>query len=122
VLSFTQFMGSPEAKSRGRSLVGDARWTLTRDSLTCAPADAMPGYFPMTVKAVRDGDRVSFEGMRAAKAGEGYAYVRISGNVAPARKPPLMIVDLEFGRVSGPDGADPQPTFKSQARLELRPE
>jgi hypothetical protein len=82
----------------------------------------MPGYFPMTVRAVRDGDRVTFEGMRAAKAGDGFAYVRISGNAAPSRNPPVMTVDLEFGRVSGPDGSDPQPTFKAQARLQLRPE
>lgn len=123
VLAFNQYLGSPEARGRGRSLVGAAKWYLgPRDSFTFAPADQAPGFFPMTVRATRDGDRVSFEGMRSGRASDGQAYVRISGHLVLGKPPPVLTVDLEFGRVSGADGADLQPTFKSQARLQLRPE
>jgi len=123
VLAFNQYLGSPEARGRGRSLVGAAKWYLgPRDSFTFAPADEAPGFFPMTVRATRDGDRVSFEGMRNARASDGQAYVRISGHLMLGKPPPVLTVDLEFGRVSGADGTDLQPTFKSQARLQLRQE
>ena len=123
VLAFNQYLGSPEARGRGRSLVGAAKWYLgPRDSFTFAPADEAPGFFPMTVRATRDGDRVSFEGMRSARASDGQAYVRISGHLMLGKPPPVLTVDLEFGRVSGADGVDLQPTFKSQARLRLRAE
>lgn len=123
VLAFNQYLGSPEARGRGRSLLGAAKWYLgPRDSFTFAPADQAPGFFPMTVRATRDGDRVSFEGMRSGRASDGQAYVRISGHLVLGKPPPVLTVDLEFGRVSGADGGDLQPTFKSQARLQLRPE
>ena len=123
VLAFNQYLGSPEARGHGRSLVGAAKWYLgPRDSFTFAPADQAPGFFPMTVRATRDGDRVSFEGMRSGRASDGQAYVRISGHLLLGKPPPVLTVDLEFGRVSGADGTDLQPTFKSQARLQLRPE
>jgi hypothetical protein len=60
--------------------------------------------------------------MRSARASDGQAYVRISGHLALGKPPPVLTVDLEFGRVSGSDGSDLQPTFKSQARLQLRAE
>jgi hypothetical protein len=123
VLAFNQYLGSPEARGRGRSLVGSAKWYLgPRDAFTFAPADQAPGFFPMTVRATRDGDRVSFEGMRSGRATDGQAYVRISGHLVLGKPPILLTVDLEFGRVSGADGSDLEPTFKSQARLQLRPE
>jgi hypothetical protein len=123
VLAFNQYLGSPEARGHGRSLVGSAKWYLgPRDSFTFAPADQAPGFFPMTVRATRDGDRVSFEGMRTGRASDGQAYVRISGHLVLGKTPILLTVDLEFGRVSSADGTDLQPTFKSQARLQLRPE
>ena len=123
VLTFNQYLGSPEARGHGRSLVGGARWFLgPRDSFTFAPADQSPGFFPMTVRATRDGDRVSFEGVRTGRASDGQAYVRISGHLMLGKPPPALTVDLEFGRVSGADGTDLQPTFKAQARLQLRPE
>jgi hypothetical protein len=123
VLAFNQYLGSPETRGRGRSLLGAAKWYLgPRDSFTFAPADQAPGFFPMTVRATREGDRVSFEGMRSGRASDGQAYVRISGHLVLGKPPPVLTVDLEFGRVSGADGADLQPTFKSQARLQLRPE
>ena len=123
ILAFNQYLGSPEARGHGRSLVGTAKWYLgPRDSFTFAPADQSPGFFPMTVRANRDGDRVSFEGMRSGRASDGPAYVRISGHLLLEKSPPVLTVDLEFGRVSGADGTDLQPTFKSQARLQLRAE
>jgi hypothetical protein len=123
VLTFNQYLGSPEARGHGRSLVGGSRWFLgPRDSLTFAPADQSPGFFPLTVRATRDGDRVSFEGVRTGRASDGQAYVRISGHMMLGKPPPALTVDLEFGRVSGADGTDLEPTFKAQARLQLRPE
>jgi hypothetical protein len=123
VLAFNQYLGSPEARGHGRTLVGSAKWYLgPRDAFTFAPADQAPGFFPMTVRATRDGDRVSFEGMRSGRASDGQAYVRISGHLVLGKSPILLTVDLEFGRVSSTDGTELQPTFKSQARLQLRPE
>ena len=123
VVSFNQYLGSPEARGRGRSLVGNAKWFLgPRDSFTFAPEDQAPGFFPMTVRATRDGDRVSFEGMRSARASDGQAYVRISGHLVLGKTPVPLTIDLEFGRVASGDSADLQPTFKSQARLQLRAE
>jgi len=123
VVSFQQYLGNPEAKGRGRALVGSARWVLEPSgTFTFAPDDQAPGFFPMTVRASRDGDRVSFEGVRTAKAGDGLAYVRISGHLALGKPPPALTLDLEFGRASGSDGSDLEPTFKAQARLQLRAE
>ena len=123
VVAFNQYLGSPEARGRGRSLVGNAKWFLgPRDSFTFAPEDQAPGFFPMTVRATRDGDRVSFEGMRSARASDGQAYVRISGHLVLGKMPVPLTIDLEFGRVASGDSADLQPTFKSQARLQLRAE
>ncbi len=123
VVSFQQYLGNPEARGRGRALVGSAHWILEPNgTFTFAPDDQAPGFFPMTVRASRDGDRVSFEGVRTARAGDGLAYVRISGHLAIGKPPPALTLDLEFGRASGSDGSDLEPTFKAQARLQLRPE
>ncbi len=120
VVSFNQYLGSPEARGHGRSLVGNAKWYLgPRGAFTFAPADQAPGFFPMTVRATRDGDRVSFEGVQVARATDGKAYVRISGHMLLGKTPPVLTVDLEFGRVPGEDVTDVQPTFKAQARLQL---
>jgi hypothetical protein len=123
VVSFNLYLGSVEAKGRGRSLVGNAKWYLgPRGSFTFAPADQTPGFFPMTVRATRDGDRVSFEGMQVARATEGKAYVRISGHLVLGKTPTVLTMDLEFGKVPGDDPNDVQPTFKAQARLQLAAE
>ncbi len=123
VLGFQQSLGDPELKGRGRGLVDRARWLLEPNgTLTFAPVDKAPGFFPMTVRARREGNRVSFEGARTARATDGPAYVRISGDLALVAADPQLTVDLEFGRVLGSDGAQYEPTYRARARLRLAPE
>ncbi|HTP52222.1 MAG TPA: toll/interleukin-1 receptor domain-containing protein [Anaeromyxobacteraceae bacterium] len=122
VVSFQQYLGNPDAKEKGRELVGSARWVLDGAHLTFAPANQAPGFFPMTVRAVRDADQVFFEGVRSAQAGDGMAYVRISGTLALSKPPPSVTLDLEFGRAGGSDNSKHEPTFKAQTQLVLAPE
>ena len=91
-------------------------------TFTFAPADKAPGFFPMTVHASKDGDRVWFEGTRTASASSGLAYVRISGELATAAADRLLTLDLEFGRALGADGTELEPTYRARARLRLAPE
>ncbi len=122
VVGFQQFMGDPELKGRGRGLVDRARWLLEPSGmLTFAPVEKAPGFFPMTVHATREGNRVWFEGVRTAGASDGPAYVRISGNLAVSAEP-MLTVDLEFGRASGADAAELEPTYRARARLRLASE
>jgi len=123
VLAFRQLLGDPALKGRGLGLVDKARWVLEPDgTLTFAPTDKAPGFFPMTVHASRDGNRVWFEGTRTASASGGLAYVRISGELATAAADRLLTLDLEFGRALGADGTELEPTYRARARLRLAPE
>ena len=123
VLGFRQLLGDPGLKGRGLGLVDKARWVLEPNgTFTFAPADKAPGFFPMTVHASKDGDRVWFEGTRTASASSGLAYVRISGELATAAADRLLTLDLEFGRALGADGTELEPTYRARARLRLAPE
>ncbi len=123
VLGFQQVFGDPGLKGRGRGLVDKARWLLEPNgTFTFAPAEKAPGFFPMTVHAAREGNRVWFEGSRTARASDGLAYVRISGDLALAAADRMLTVDLEFGRARGPDGVELEPTYRARARLRLAPE
>jgi serine/threonine protein kinase len=119
VMAYQQSFGDPELKGRGRGLLGKARWILEPNgTLVFAPADEAPGFFPLTVRATRDGNRVRFEGARTAPASGGPGYVRISGDLVVAGEP-VLTVDLEFGRALGADGARLEPTYRARARLRL---
>ncbi|HEU4385566.1 MAG TPA: protein kinase [Anaeromyxobacteraceae bacterium] len=123
VLGFRQLLGDPGLKERGLGLVDKARWVLEPNgTLTFAPADKAPGFFPMTVHASRDGDRVWFDGTRTASASSGLAYVRISGELASAAAERVLTLDLEFGRALGADGTELEPTYRARARLRLAAE
>ena len=119
VMAYQQSFGDPELKGRGRGLLGKARWLLEPNgTLVFAPADEAPGFFPLTVRATRDGNRVRFDGARTAPASGGPGYVRISGDLVVAGEP-VLTVDLEFGRALGADGARLEPTYRARARLRL---
>ena len=123
VLGFQQLFGDPALKERGRRLVQPARLTLDPSgTLTFTPGDEMPGFFPMTVQAARSADRVTFQGVRTAKTGDGQAYVRISGQVAPHQHPPVLTLDIEIGRVTGAEQSDWEPTYRARARVRVSAE
>jgi hypothetical protein len=122
IIAYQQSFGDPELKGRGRGLLGKARWLLEPNgTLVFAPADEAPGFFPLTVRARRDGSRVLFEGVRTAAASGGLGYVRISGDLALAGEP-VLTVELEFGRALGKDGAQLESTYRARARLRVAPE
>ncbi|HVP68273.1 MAG TPA: toll/interleukin-1 receptor domain-containing protein [Anaeromyxobacteraceae bacterium] len=122
VSSFQLYFGNPDARDRGRELVANAHWFLEPNgSFTFAPENQSPDFFPLTVRASRDGEVVSFEGLRKAPSAGTLAYVRISGHLVVG-SPAALTLDLEFGKATGSGGMDLEPTFKAQARARLHPE
>lgn len=123
VLGFQQLFGDPALKERGRRLVQPARLTLEPSgALTFTTGEEMPGFFPMTVPATRSADRVTFQGVRTAKTGDGQAYVRLSGQVAPHQSPPVLTLDIEIGRVTGTEPSEWEPTYRARARVRVSAE
>ena len=122
ILAYQQSFGDPALKARGRGLVARARWLVEPNGIfVFAPADEAPGFFPLAVRATREGGRVRFDGLRTAAATGGPGYVRISGDLSLTHEP-ILTVDLEFGRALGKDGAKLETTYRARARLRLAPE
>jgi hypothetical protein len=121
VVAFRQLFGDPAARDSGRRLVDAARLTIAPSGeVTFAPAQQMGEIFPVTVPGTRAGDRVTFEGVRTARARDGQAYVRISG-IATLEGEPAVNLDLEIGR-AGAAAGDLEPTYRARARMLLAPE